>query len=131
MLKRYRLEDFTSLGSVGKGSFGRVNLVKHNLTGDTFAMKQIQKERVQGDKHIQHIKNEKQILKELTEELSASTGGEASFFVNFVETLQDEHNLYLLLEYLPGGELLQQIRQHMSLTMEQALFYLAEVLVAI
>ena len=51
-MKRYRLEDFTSLGSVGKGSFGLVNLVKHNLSGEIFAMKQIQKEKVQGDKHI-------------------------------------------------------------------------------
>ena len=29
-----------------------------------------------------------------------------SFFVNFVESMQDEQNLYILLEYLPGGELL-------------------------
>ena len=33
-----------------------------------------------------------------------------SFFVELVETLQDEHSLYLLLEYLPGGELLDQIK---------------------
>lgn len=30
-----------------------------------------------------------------------------SFFVNFVESMQDEQNLYILLEYLSGGELLQ------------------------
>ena len=70
-------------------------------------------------------------MKDLTFELSSQTNGEKSFFVNFIETLQDEQNLYLVLEYLPGGELLQQIRQHMTLTMDQSLFYLAEVLIAI
>lgn len=56
---------------------------------------------------------------------------EVSFFVDFIESLQDNSNLYLLLEYLPGGELLQQIRLNLSLTMDQSLFYLAEILVAI
>ena len=56
---------------------------------------------------------------------------QVSFFVDFIESLQDNSNLYLLLEYLPGGELLQQIRLNLSLTMDQSLFYLAEILVAI
>ena len=54
-----------------------------------------------------------------------------SFFVDFIESMQDEQNLYLLLEYLPGGELLEQIKQQRSLTIEDSTFYLAEVLVAI
>ena len=36
-----------------------------------------------------------------------------------------------MLEYLPGGELLQQIKEQMSLELEHSIFYLAEVLVAI
>ena len=51
--------------------------------------------------------------------------------MGFVESFQDEENLYLLLEYLPGGELLKQIRAHLSLSVDLARFYLAEVLVAI
>ena len=45
--------------------------------------------------------------------------------------MQDDQNLYLLLEYLPGGELLAQIKEQRSLTLEDSRFYLAEVLVAI
>lgn len=33
-----------------------------------------------------------------------------SFFVELIESMQDESSLYLLLEYLPGGELLKQIK---------------------
>ena len=36
-----------------------------------------------------------------------SYSNNTSFFVNFVESMQDEQNLYILLEYLSGGELLQ------------------------
>ena len=42
--------------------------------------------------------------------------------------MQDDYNLYLLLEYLPGGELLKQIKQHLSLSTTDSRFYLAEIL---
>jgi len=45
--------------------------------------------------------------------------------------MQDEMNLYLLLEYLPGGELFRQIKKEMSLSEDDARFYLAEILLAI
>ena len=80
--------------------------MKHRRSNELYALKQILKERIRGDKHIQHVKNEKQILKDITQDLQRQNT-EASFFVNFVESMQDESNLYLLLEYLPGGELLQ------------------------
>lgn len=38
------------------------------------------------------------------------TESSKSFFVEYFESMQDEHSLYLLLEYLPGGELLKQIK---------------------
>jgi len=106
VIKMFKLEDFDSLGVLGRGSFGQVKLVRHRLSRELFALKQILKERIRGDKHIQHVKSEKQVLKDITHEFQQQMS-EASFFVNFVESLQDEENLYLLLEYLPGGELLQ------------------------
>lgn len=45
--------------------------------------------------------------------------------------MQDETALYLLLEYLPGGELLTKIKEQMSLTQQDSVFYLAEVLEAL
>jgi len=52
--------------------------------------------------------NERNIMRSLS-----SSGVEAhrSFFVKLIESLQDETSLYLLLEYLPGGELLKLIKQ--------------------
>ena len=76
------------LSNLGTGSFGTVKLVKHIRSGELYALKQIQKERIVGDKHIQHVKNEKSILKDI-----ASTGQQINsprsggFFVNFFESM--------------------------------------------
>ena len=39
-----------------------------------------------------------------------SSDDSTSFFVKYIESSQDETNLYLLLEYLPGGELLSLLK---------------------
>ena len=62
---------------------------------------------------------------------SLSEDSEQRFFCRLIESFQDETCLYLLLEYLPGGELLKQIKQQLSLTMQDSIFYLAEVLIAL
>ena len=93
---------------------------------------------IRGSKHIQHIQNERNILKRLSTEAIADHKGSrlfkpspGAFFVGFYESMQDDCNLYLLLEFLPGGELLKQIKQHLSLSIGDSRFYLAEVLTAI
>ena len=53
---------------LGRGSFGQVTLVRHRATDELYALKQIKKERIRGAKHIQHVKNEKSILKAISEE---------------------------------------------------------------
>ena len=68
--------------------------------------------------------NEKGIIRKLSE-------GEESFFVGLVDSMQDENNLYFLLEYLPGGELLTHIKQSLSLELTDSVFYLAEILIAL
>ena len=68
--------------------------------------------------------NEKQILKELSKEKN-------KFFCNYYEALQDNLNLYLVLEYLPGGELFTMIKNKGNLNASQAKFYLAEIVLAL
>ena len=79
------------LGVLGRGSFGSVHLVRHRQTQELYALKQIEKDRIRGAKHIQHVKNEKQIVKDISaESLGLERSGQPSFFVNFLESLQDE-----------------------------------------
>ena len=67
-----------------------MTLVKHRATDELYALKQIKKERIRGAKHIQHVKNEKNILRAISEELESLRSGhdaESSFFVNFIESM--------------------------------------------
>ena len=53
------------------------------------------------------------------------------FCCNIHETLQDELNLYMVLDYLPGGELFKLIKNQIFLSEEESRFYLAEIVLAI
>ena len=66
--KRFCLDDFAPLRNLGKGSFGQVKLVRHKMTHELYALKILQKEMIRGSKHIQHIKNEKNILKKMSKQ---------------------------------------------------------------
>lgn len=117
-----QLEQLEVLKSLGSGSFGKVKLVRHALSGELYAMKCLAKEAIRGQKQIQHIKNEKRILEKFKSK---------DFCCNIQETLQDEANLYMILDYLPGGELFKQIKNQVYLSEADARFYLAEVVLAI
>ncbi|KAF3844105.1 hypothetical protein F7725_016153 [Dissostichus mawsoni] len=56
------LEQFERLKTLGTGSFGRVMLVKHKETGQHYAMKILNKQKVVKLKQIEHTLNEKRIL---------------------------------------------------------------------
>ena len=64
--QHFNLDDLTVLGTLGKGAFGEVTLVKHKSSAKFYALKRIAKERIRGDKHIQHVLNERNIMRELT-----------------------------------------------------------------
>ena len=61
-LPQYNIEDFGRIKTLGKGTFGVVKLVYHLETKQLFALKILDKAKIQGDKQIQHVKNEKAIL---------------------------------------------------------------------
>ena len=56
----------TVLGTLGHGAFGEVKLVKNNVTGELYALKKISKGNIRGAKHIQHVLNERDIMRDLT-----------------------------------------------------------------
>jgi len=48
-----------------------------------------------------------------------------------IETLQDDLNLYILLEFLPGGEVFKLIQDNVCISEEDCRFYIAEILLAV
>jgi len=116
-----RLEDFDVQRCLGTGSFGRVNLVCHRPSGQFFAMKKLRKADILRLNQVEHTNNERRLLAQ----------AHHPFIVQLVCTGQDDRNLYLVLEYVPGGELFSLLRKVRILPPFVAQFYSAQVILAL
>ncbi|XP_058570320.1 cAMP-dependent protein kinase catalytic subunit PRKX [Neofelis nebulosa] len=117
----YRLQDFDTLATVGTGTFGRVQLVKEKTAKHFFALKVMSIPDVIRLKQEQHVHNEKSVLKEVSH----------PFLVKLFWTCHDERFLYMLMEFVPGGELFSYLRKRGRFSSSTGLFYSAEIVCAI
>jgi hypothetical protein len=110
------LSDISIGRTIGKGGTAVVKLATVN--GETFALKIIKKKTLMqtNAEKLNLLKNEKQVLLWLTE---------SPFLIRLIQTLKDAGNIYFLLEYAPGGDLLAVINELGILNRTQAQFYIA------
>ncbi|KAJ3324599.1 camp-dependent protein kinase catalytic subunit [Boothiomyces sp. JEL0866] len=119
-IKKLKIEDLEIRNTLGTGSFGRVHLVKYKPTGKHYAMKVLKKAEIIKLRQVEHTMNEKNILEQL----------DFPFLVKILGTFQDSNNLYLVLEYVQGGELFTYLRKSGRFPNHVARFYAAEVVMA-
>ncbi|KAF0697027.1 Aste57867_12255 [Aphanomyces stellatus] len=93
--KKFRLGDFDKIQTIGTGTFGRVLMMKHKQTGQTFALKCMQKANIVETHQQRNVLHEKGIISEC----------EHPFILKLYETFSDSDQLYMLLELVQGGEL--------------------------
>lgn len=115
-----KLSDFELKQTLGTGSFGRVRLCKNKKNGDYYAIKCLKKREIIKMKQVQHILAEKKILQELSH----------PFIVNMVASFADERKLYLVLEFVVGGEIFTHLRSAGRFPNDVAKFYHAELVLA-
>lgn len=122
-LKRSHLgvEDFEPLKVIGKGSFGEVRLVQKKDTGHVFAMKILRKADMLEKEQIAHVRAERDILVE----------ADHQWVVKMYYSFQDAINLYLIMEFLPGGDMMTLLMKKDTLSEECTQFYIAETALAI
>ena len=113
--------DFELVTTVGKGTFGKVMKVRHCETGELYAMKVLSKKIVHKRRMVEYIREEKDILASVNH----------PFIVHLYAAFQTDHNLYLLLEFLPGGELYSHIYNQGRFGEVDARFYTAEMVLAV
>ncbi|KAI8977880.1 kinase-like domain-containing protein [Pilobolus umbonatus] len=118
---KLKLEDFHLLRTLGTGSFGRVHLAQSRHNGRYYAIKVLTKREVVRLKQVEHTNNEKHILEAVAN----------PFLVNLWGTFQDDSNLYMVMDYVPGGELFSVLRKSKRFPDHVAKFYAAEVTLAI
>ncbi|KAF9222561.1 kinase-like protein [Gyrodon lividus] len=110
------------------GAFGVVSLVKERTTGQLFAMKQLRKTDMLRKGQEGHVRAERDILKSAS--LVSSPGG-AEWIVKLYYSFQDRDNLYLVLEYMGGGDLLNLLIERDVFEEDFTRFYVAEMVLAI
>ncbi|XP_047919798.1 citron Rho-interacting kinase isoform X7 [Anser cygnoides] len=116
------VKDFEVKSVVGCGHFADVKVVREKATGDVYAMKVMSKESLLAQEHVSFFEEERSILSQST----------SPWIPQLQYAFQDKKNLYLVMEYQPGGDLLSLLNRyedHLDETMVQ--FYLAELVLAI
>jgi serine/threonine protein kinase len=114
------MRDLELKTTVGTGTFGRVRVVRHISSGKHFALKMLSKAGILAMRQLEHVKSEVSILHSVSH----------PFIVNLLGHSQDAKRLYLLMEYVPGGELFTKLRAEDSFSATTSRFYAAEIALA-
>ncbi|KAJ1673581.1 hypothetical protein EV182_004959, partial [Spiromyces aspiralis] len=120
--KKVTLDDFEMLKFIGKGAYGMVYLVKHKHSDRYFAMKVLRKASILvHSRSIAFTKTERAILEAV----------QHPFIVKLYFAFQSDHKLFLVMEYISGGELFTHMANERVFTEEQSVFYIAELVLAL
>lgn len=120
-LKLITLEELTQVCVLGKGSFGLVKLVQHKPTGRAYALKILQKQHMVDARQAQSVIWEKRIMHRIVH----------PFCLKLCATMTDKNCLYLLMEFLQGGDLFIKLcYEYGHFDQPQSMYYAACVLSA-
>eukprot|EP00850_Spirogloea_muscicola_P025902 SM004742S16674 [mRNA] locus=s4742:61:1084:+ [translate_table: standard] len=154
-LQRHKMgaDDFELLTIIGRGAFGEVRLCREKTSGNVYAMKKLKKSEMlrrgqvqtslshagrasanagadklaemrslpPGAQAVEHVKAERNLLAEV----------DSSCIVKLYCSFQDDEYLYLVMEYLPGGDMMTLLMRKDTLTEDEARFYIGQTVLAI
>lgn len=115
------IDDFTVIKVVGKGSYGKVLLVKKNDDNTVLAMKVLKKKHMIKRNQVEHTKTERSILELIKH----------PFIIQLRYAFQTQVKLYFVVDYCPGGELFFHIQKVERFNEEAGKFYAAQIVLAI
>ncbi|CAR23982.1 cAMP-dependent protein kinase type 3 [Lachancea thermotolerans] len=118
---KYTLNDFHILRTLGTGSFGRVHLVRSNHNGRFYAMKVLKKRTIVKLKQVEHTNDERRMLSIVSH----------PFIIRMWGTFQDAEQVFMIMDYIEGGELFSLLRKSQRFPNPVAKFYAAEVCLAL
>ncbi|KAF2948824.1 uncharacterized protein [Oryza sativa Japonica Group] len=122
-LKRHKIcvDDFELLTIIGRGAFGEVRLCREKTSSNIYAMKKLKKSDMVVRGQVEHVRAERNLLAEVA----------SHCIVKLYYSFQDSEYLYLIMEYLPGGDIMTLLMREDTLTEHVARFYIAETILAI
>lgn len=122
-IKRSKLAlcDFNTLKTIGRGAFGEVKLCQKKDTGSVYAMKILRKADMLEKDQIAHVRAERDVLVE----------ADNPWIVRMHYSFQDTTNLYLVMEFLSGGDMMTMLMRYDTFSEDTTRFYIAEASLAI
>jgi serine/threonine-protein kinase RIM15 len=116
------IKDFDVIKPISKGAFGSVYLTKKKSTGDYYAIKVLKKADMIVKNQVTNVRAERAIL---------MAQGESPFVAKLFFTFQSKEFLYLVMEYLNGGDCAALIKNMGGLPETWAGKYIAEVVLGV
>ena len=110
-----------SLSIIGRGAFGEVRVCKEKSSGEIVAIKKMRKDDMSQKNQILHVRTEREIM------ISSNN----PWVVSLKYSFQDDFHLYLVMDFLPGGDLMSLLIKKDIFTEEEARFYISEIVLAI
>ncbi|CAL8082108.1 unnamed protein product [Calicophoron daubneyi] len=112
---------FQRIKHLGVGAFGKVWLVRKKDNGQLYAMKLLNKRDVVERRQLAHVQAERDILAE----------ADNDWVVKLFFSFQDHRALYLVMEYIPGGDMMSLLIKKGIFEEPLAQFYVAELTLAL
>ena len=122
--KEERLEYSKMIGNyilfdqIGMGTFSKVSKAVHILTEQIVAVKILEKEKIEDDIDVERIIREIEILKNISHPNIAQ----------MYETYSTVHNIYLMMEYIEGGDLFDYINKNTFLPENKACYFFRQLI---
>ncbi|KAG5511245.1 hypothetical protein JKF63_07187 [Porcisia hertigi] len=117
--------DFHLFKCIGRGAFGEVFVCKYksDKTDTLYALKRLRKSDMITKKQVVHVRSEKDVL--------AEAAASNPWVVHLYRSFQDSLYLYMVMEYMPGGDMISWLCEKGIFDLESTRFYIAELCAAV
>ena len=113
--------DFQPLKLLGTGSFGRVLLVRFLTNNQLYAMKILSKNQIKLKHQEEHTRTERNLMVQIN----------SPFIVNIKFAFQDESKLYIVSDFMQGGDMFYHLHSQKKFDESRARFYAIELILGI
>ena len=118
---KVQMDDFDIIKTIGRGSVGKILLVKYKNTGDLYTIKSMRKDQLLSETLIDNILGEKNILSE----------GQCEFLLTLSFFFQSPERIYLVTPFMKGGDLYHKLKIDGYLPEDLVKFYTAQIAIAL
>eukprot|EP01117_Protostelium_nocturnum_P016795 TRINITY_DN671_c0_g1_i1.p1 TRINITY_DN671_c0_g1~~TRINITY_DN671_c0_g1_i1.p1 ORF type:complete len:498 (-),score=212.91 TRINITY_DN671_c0_g1_i1:219-1712(-) len=123
--KRLNVNAFEVKRVIGRGAFGEVQLVTMRGKDEVYAMKKLKKSKMIEKDQVEHVRSERNALVD-SEQLS-----ENPWITRLYFSFQDPQYLYLIMEFVPGGDMMTHLIKYDTFSEDHTRFFIAETILAI